>query len=806
MAIPRLTRSGWIYYSVVVAAGLLALTWAVHDLVVHYALLDTNLVFLVALTILGVFATIRVPALPVTLSVAEAFFFMIVLLYGAGAGTLVVALEALVIWWRLVRKGNPATKIIFTLCANSVAMALGGWLFFALAPIPPLASGTFDKSQVASLIPPLMTLAAVYFLLSSWLVAVAIAFERHALSVKVWWDNFAWLFFNYLGAASLALLFVVYVPLANPIFLLVIGPPIVLLYLTYATTTKRVQEAKNHLESLNSLYLATIETLATAIDAKDQVTHGHIRRVQQLAVSLAKALGLDDEQLIKAIEAASLLHDMGKLAVPDYILNKPGPLTPTEFEKMKLHASVGADILSSIRFPYPVVPIVRHHHENWDGSGYPDGLVGNSIPVGARILSVVDCFDALTSDRPYRPRLSDEAALQIILQRRGAMYDPEVVDKFFSIHGELVAGFADMPARPAALAAITEAANPVPDQSHLRFEEIAASSEEMLTLYEIARAVGGPFNFEDAAAVIARHLRRLIPSTYCVFFAYDERTDELYAAHAAGDASGAFAGLRISLGQRLTGWVGANRQTILNSDPVLDLGESARVMRPPLRSCLSTPLVADTVLVGVLTLYSGTKNAFNENHCRIIEAVSRQVAGTLRKALEFESQKKSSLRDDLTGLPSIERLRYITENSPDSAGSEQDGASIILVDVDFFREINQRLGRSAGDRILSIVAATLRRNLQGTELLFRSTSDEFVIFLARTDRESAERRARSLRAAIVQAQIASPVGARHISVSVAVASVPADGTSMEMALSVAERRLHSALSPGSSPNGSSSVH
>src|SRR5678816_1019859 len=174
-----------------------------------------------------------------------------------------------------------------------------------------------------------------------------------------------------------------------------------------------------------------------AIDAKDQITHGHIRRVQSYAVALAKHLGVTDQSLIKAIEAAAPLHDMGKLAVPEYILNKPGKLTSAEFEKMKLHATVGADILSAIEFPYPVVPIVRHHHESWDGSGYPAGLKGTDIPVGARILSVVDCFDALTSDRPYRPRLSDADALRILSERRGSMYDPLVVDTFSQVYSTI---------------------------------------------------------------------------------------------------------------------------------------------------------------------------------------------------------------------------------------------------------------------------------------------------------------------------------------------------------------------------------
>src|SRR5262249_5572813 len=163
-------------------------------------------------------------------------------------------------------------------------------------------------------------------------------------------------------------------------------------------------------------------------EAKDGVTSDHIHRVQAYAMGLAKALGLTDEPTLKAIEAAALLHDTGKLAIPEHILNKPGKLTAHEFDTMKMHVDIGAGLLSSIDFPYPVVPIVRAHHENWNGTGYPRGLKGEEIPIGARILSVVDCFDALTSDRPYRPALDDEAAITIILQNRGKMYDPLVVD------------------------------------------------------------------------------------------------------------------------------------------------------------------------------------------------------------------------------------------------------------------------------------------------------------------------------------------------------------------------------------------
>ena len=120
----------------------------------------------------------------------------------------------------------------------------------------------------------------------------------------------------------------------------------------------------------------------------------------------------------QAVEIAALLHDIGKLAVPEHILSKPGPLTPDERKKMQMHAQIGAEIVSAVPFPCPVAPLIRSHHERWDGTGYPSGLRGEQIPIGARILSVVDCFDALTSERPYRPALSPDEAIRM-LQRRG---------------------------------------------------------------------------------------------------------------------------------------------------------------------------------------------------------------------------------------------------------------------------------------------------------------------------------------------------------------------------------------------------
>ena len=493
---------------------------------------------LALLTLVSGSATVRLPALPAIVSVSETFVFTSVLLFGPAAGTLTVALDALVISFWSHRKGHPNYKILFNVCAVSLTVWLASHLYYELSPYGPLYYLKDKSIRLQSLLWPLLAFTIAYYAINTWLITFAIALERRASALKIWRENFIWIALNYFGGASVAALLVGYMRDVDYAFLVIIVPLLVVLYFTFSTSMGRVEDANRHLSQLNSLYMSTIETLAMAIDAKDQITHGHIRRVQQYAVGLAKSMGVRDDSQIRAIEAAALLHDMGKLAVPEYILNKPGPLTPAEFEKMKLHASVGADILSAIDFPYPVVPIVRHHHENWDGTGYPDKISGSDIPIGARILSVVDCFDALTSDRPYRPRLSDKEALRILQERRGTMYDPLVVDTFARVHGTIAPNLNAQPESPSSFRAIAAAAIPAAayvESRVARFEEIAASSDEMLTLFELARSLTASMGVQDGTELIAKHLRRLVPSSACVFYLYDVDNDELVATHASGE-------------------------------------------------------------------------------------------------------------------------------------------------------------------------------------------------------------------------------------------------------------------------------
>lgn len=193
---------------------------------------------------------------------------------------------------------------------------------------------------------------------------------------------------------------------------------------------------KTTMAQLQDSYLMTIEALAAAVEARDPYTHGHTRRVEEYAVIMANALGCDPAE-IAAIRQASILHDIGKIGIEDRILRKQARLEPDEEIRMQKHPTIGVEMLKGIDFLDPVLPLIRHHHERWDGNGYPDQLRADEIPLGARILAVADATDAMTSDRPYRAARTFEYAKVEILKGSGTHFDPEVVTAFIKSQHEI---------------------------------------------------------------------------------------------------------------------------------------------------------------------------------------------------------------------------------------------------------------------------------------------------------------------------------------------------------------------------------
>jgi putative nucleotidyltransferase with HDIG domain len=620
---------GRVYLAVVIAAGLAVVGLSVYRL--FETPIDPQWYWLVVMTLASGSLTVKLPSIPATISVSETFVFASVLLYGQSAGTITVALDGLVMSFWMAKRRPEWYRALFNMAAPALSIWCAAQLFHWATGSQPLLQ---QPNPVNGLLLPLGLFTVVFFGLNSGLVTLAIGFETGAPRYRIWKENFRWVSLNYFCGASIALLLVAYTKQIDVRFIGLILPLLFVLYLTFKTTMQRVEEANAHVTQVNRLYLSTIETIALAIDAKDQITHGHIRRVQNCAMGLARHLGVTDEGLLKAIEAAALLHDTGKLAVPEYILNKPGKLTPAEFEKMKLHVTVGAEILAAVNFPFPVVPIVKCHHENWDGSGYPNGIKGTEIPIGARILSVVDCFDALTSDRPYRPALSDREALDILFQRRGNMYDPLVVDVFARVYRDLLPPPESEPTRETMalqqIIASTAHGVPAPGSSFSRHRAPRPSEPEAA--------------FDSALQAVIERLRESINPDLLVFYQYNPETDDLDARHVVGEIAPLVKGSRMELGQRLSGWVAANLRTIHNSDAALDLAELARVTDPPLAMCLSTPAVAGDSVIGVLSVYSRARTGFTDSHREALEAAAREVAEHGRRELAVKTALQGTTR------------------------------------------------------------------------------------------------------------------------------------------------------------------
>jgi putative nucleotidyltransferase with HDIG domain len=701
------------YVGAVGLVGVLVFGDAIHTL--STSPIGYQWVVLAVLTwIAGSFA-IKVPGVQATVYVSETFVFTMVLLYGGAPAIVTIAIDGLLISIR--RRNREVQRIVFNAAEPAISVWLAATLFFRTARVPPLS---IAPTALPALLLPVLLMSLAFFASNSWLNALAVTTETGESPYRVWRQHFLWLSLNYVGGASLALILAVNAPHVGLSGLGVIVPLLVISYLTFKSSMARMEESNRHLTEL-------VETLAMAIDAKDQVTHGHIRRVQSYALALARALGISDEKQLKAIEAAALLHDVGKLAVPEYILNKPGKLTSAEYERMKLHAPVGASILSAINFPYPVVPIVRHHHENWDGTGYPDGLMGTDIPLGARIMSVVDCFDAVTSDRPYRPALSAEEALSITAKRKGTMYDPHVVDGFVKVHAEIGPHEGDVPCHPATLShlarlPVTASADepPVPSGPHT-----VTAADEMLQLCDLSGELIGHATLGDAAEIMSRHLRRLVPASLIVFFVRDQGSDVLVPAHISGVEADFLKGIRIPLGHGLSGWVAANRTIMVNANPALDLGDHLHRLPTRLESALSIPLIMDDELICVLTMYTAVPGAFTDDHRRAVQTVASQIAACVRQATSFEQDRASRLRDHLTGLPNalylshLSALRGVSDSQPGLAF----GVLCLAVGGD------NGDGQPPAD-LLKAVAAATRSALRSTDLVFQCSRGELVILMA----------------------------------------------------------------------------
>ena len=562
-------------------------------------------------------------------------------------------------------------------------------------------------------------------------------------------------------------------------------------------TRRLLHEERARTQALTHLHRATMEALALAIAAKDHTAHNHIRRVQVYATGLARALGMSEPD-VQAVDTAALLHDIGKLAVPEHILAKPGPLTSEEFQKVRTHPQFGADIIGHLPFPQPVAPIILNHHERWDGHGYPGGRRGEQVPLGARVLGIVEYYDALTSDRPYHKAMDAEAAAALIEQESGRAFDPHVVETFLRV----LPALRDAAQRAAAqahsfsppFAGADQASGAPSGDDRPRstvFEEIAGAHREIYALYEIAQTMGTSLGVADTTALIASRLSNLVPFSACALFLYSEEADTLYCRFATGADAALLQQLALKNGQGLTGWVARNQRPLVNARPNADMEAAGCTDPTVLQSALVCPLVSGERLIGTLAVYHTDPTFYQDDHRRLLERVCEQASAVIYNAMVFEQTHEASLTDPLTGLPNTRFMFMHLTRELARAQRLDSEVSLVVMDLNDFKEINDTWGHQTGDRALRAIGQVLRTTIRPYDICVRYAGDEFIVVLAGCGAEEAECKRLELEAAIASLAFEPSPGDRlPLSISAGAAVFPKDGDTYEALLAAADARMY----------------
>ena len=693
----------------------------------------------------------------------------------------------------LYPESPKAIQVTFNVCAGSVSTALAYVVYHH-----PLANLLIGNRPIL-----LGVAATVYFIANAGSIATVISLtERRPLN-RILVDCYFWSFPYYLVGAGIAGTIAWMDETFNWETSLLLVPAVYLIYRSYRLYLGKLEDEKRHVEEMANLHLRTIEALALAIEAKDHTTHEHLQRVRIYAIEVAKELGVEGPEL-EALHAAALLHDIGKLAVPEHIISKPGRLTPEEFEKMKIHTLVGAEILERVRFPYPVVPIVRAHHEKWDGSGYPLGLKGAEIPIGARILSAVDYLDALASDRQYRRALPLKEVMQKLAAESGKSFDPKVVDilqkRYQQLEQMAVAKSAADPNGPLSTAIKIErglapaagfenaTAQDYAGRENTFLSSIAAARQEAQSLFELSQDLGASLSLGETLSVFSVKLKPMVP--YDAIAIYIKREEELAPEYVNGDNYRLFSSLRIPLGQGLSGWVAHNRKPIINGNPSVEPGYLNDPSKfSTLRSALAVPLEGVAGVIGVLALYRSERDAFTSDHLRILLAVSGKMALSIENALKYQQAENSATTDYLTGLPNARSLFLQLDRDLARCKREDSSLTVMVSDMDGFKQINDRFGHLEGNRVLRLFAQALKDSCREYDYVARMGGDEFVVIAPGLNADAAKKKTAQMLALAKQAGI-EVCGEDILSLSVGRAQYPEDGKDAEQLLAEADRRMY----------------
>ncbi len=743
------------------------------------------------LTLLASGLKVNLPGITGTMSVIFLFILIGISELSLSETLLMTCLGTLIqCFWQAKMRPKPV-QVVFNLSSMASAAAASYYVYH------------WGRLQALTHGLPLLLVATAttFFLTNTIPVACVISLTEKKSLRKVWSECYFWSFPYYLvGAAVAGLVSLVNQRVGWQTSLLVL-PIVYWIYRSYRLYLGRLEGEKKHAEEMASLHLRTIEALALAIEAKDHTTHDHLRRVQLYAVEIGKELGLSDVEL-EALRAAAVLHDIGKLAVPEHIISKPGRLTPEEFEKMKIHPVVGAEILERVRFPYPVVPIVRAHHEKWDGSGYPFGLKGEAIPIGARILATVDCLDALASDRQYRRALLPKQAMEVVASEAGKSFDSQVVELLKRRFADLEKAVQAQPQERVKLSTDLKVENgKAPATGFERsasgngqansidfLASIASARQEVQMLFELSQSLGNSLSLDETLSVLAVRLKRMIP--YDAIAIYVRKDNRLIPEYVSGENFRLFSSLQIPLGEGLSGWVAENRKPILNGNPSVEPGYLNDPTKfSTLRSALAVPLEGMSGVVGVLALYHSEGDAFTRDHLRILLAINSKVALSIENALKYRLAESSATTDYLTGLPNARSLFLHLDSELARCKRTKTPVAVLVCDLDGFKQINDQFGHLQGNRLLRALATKLKEACREYDYVARMGGDEFVFVLPGLTLGALLYKKQRIRRLAVEVG-RETCGSDSLSLSVGHAFYPEDGTDAEQLLAQADRGMY----------------
>lgn len=795
-------------WALVVAVGALSLVYSTAQIFALHKSQFWQLICLAFVVIVVGRLAIRIPHSSIVVTPADACIFLAIFFLGTPAAAIISGLSGFVAASR--GKLGKDARIYFA-SSHAISTFLSSWLLYALLNRHQNNPGqdellrlTGSSISSEAILTAALAMIGIYFITNCGLTAIfqwcARNTDEQTTLQNFWIGYLLWglthVFTCGLGTTVIFVLLSRY----SPAYILAIAPVIAASLATCRFYFDRMEAASNSLDEVSRLYLNTVEVMATAIDAKDQVTPDHVRRVQIYAEGLGRFFDLKEVE-IEALRAGALLHDVGKLAVPDHILNKPGKLTPSEFEKMKIHTVVGAQLLARIGVPYPVVPIVRYHHERWDGKGYPEGLCRDEIPLGARILSVVDCFDTSQEDRPYRRGLTRDEACQMLKDGSGRQFDPQVVEAFLKYLPEFERQIAAAGVRieeqdvkdAKREKALTVQSHALPSQLTEQkdfLEHIKAAHHEVYSLYEIARTFSTSLDLEDTISIFINKLRHTIPFDTCAIYLYDDETQSAQLAQAVGKYAEAFDGRQVHPGEGITGWVLANRQPFCNADVRLEI-EALNLEAHAFRAVAIAPLMKNKLLLGAIALYSAETDRYSDDHLRLLETISDLAADAFYNALHHAETKHYALTDPLTGLPNSRALHLQFAQEANRTARQDTPFSIMMMDLDGLKEVNNAHGHQVGNELMIAVSRVIASELRSYDYLSRYSSDEFVALLPGATEEVLDELTERVQRAVSKFTLL--VGGKQnvsVNVSIGAARYHHEGQSLERLLRIADRRMY----------------